>query len=571
MAYGEVGGAGGGEAIFLAHADPFVIELDRLQNQLKEKDRELGAAHSEIKALRATEVLKDKAVEELNNEINKLDGKLRVAENLLEQKNLEIKKLKNEKKDALAAQFAAEATLRRVHTDQKDNDFVPIESYIAPLEADIKMYKNEVAALQEDNKALQRLTKSKEAALLEAEKILRSALERALIVEETQNQNFELRRQIEICQEENRILDKTNRQKVLEVEKLSQTIKQLEEVILAGGEAANAIRDYRRQISELHEEKRILERELARVKVSVNRVATVVANEWKDENDKVMPVKQWLEERRLLQGEMQRLRNKLVVSERTAKAEAQLKEKLRVRLKTLEEGFKEVSNFSVNPNASCISPKTEKSNHILGFLSNNGRQRKRSTSQPRASTTISSPLKQPSIENGTTNASGELKQVISFKRMYGSGENMLRKSLWASRNKVADSEEKENSVMKANTDMNRRQSNDADTVVSAESNTNQCVKLDSEDMVSGVLYDRLQREVINLRKYCEMKDNCLEAKNEEIKMLMKKVDALTKAMEVELRKKKREAAVREKEATSIKGDENKKARNVNPKRVAKAS
>lgn len=571
MAYGEVGGAGGGEAIFLAHADPFVIELDRLQNQLKEKDRELGAAHSEIKALRATEVLKDKAVEELNNEINKLDGKLRVAENLLEQKNLEIKKLKNEKKDALAAQFAAEATLRRVHTDQKDNDFVPIESYIAPLEADIKMYKNEVAALQEDNKALQRLTKSKEAALLEAEKILRSALERALIVEETQNQNFELRRQIEICQEENRILDKTNRQKVLEVEKLSQTIKQLEEVILAGGEAANAIRDYRRQISELHEEKRILERELARVKVSVNRVATVVANEWKDENDKVMPVKQWLEERRLLQGEMQRLRNKLVVSERTAKAEAQLKEKLRVRLKTLEEGFKEVSNFSVNPNASCISPKTEKSNHILGFLSNNGRQRKRSTSQPRASTTISSPLKQPSIENGTTNASGELKQVISFKKMYGSGENMLRKSLWASRNKVADSEEKENSVMKANTDMNRRQSNDADTVVSAESNTNQCVKLDSEDMVSGVLYDRLQREVINLRKYCEMKDNCLEAKNEEIKMLMKKVDALTKAMEVELRKKKREAAVREKEATSIKGDENKKARNVNPKRVAKAS
>lgn len=48
------------------------------------------------------------------------------------------------------------------------------------------------------------------------------------------------------------------------------------------------------------EEKRTLERELARVKVSANRVATVVANEWKDENDKVMPIKQWLEERRLL-------------------------------------------------------------------------------------------------------------------------------------------------------------------------------------------------------------------------------------------------------------------------------
>lgn len=58
----------------------------------------------------------------------------------------------------------------------------------------------QVAALQEDKKALERLTKSKESALLEAERILRSALERALIVEEVQNQNYELRRQIEICQ-----------------------------------------------------------------------------------------------------------------------------------------------------------------------------------------------------------------------------------------------------------------------------------------------------------------------------------------------------------------------------------
>lgn len=44
-----------------------------------------------------------------------------------------------------------------------------------------------------------------------------------------------------------------------------------------------------------------MERELSRAKVTANRVATAVANEWKDENDKVMPVKQWLEERRVIQ------------------------------------------------------------------------------------------------------------------------------------------------------------------------------------------------------------------------------------------------------------------------------
>ena len=52
-------------------------------------------------------------------------------------------------------------------------------------------------------------------------------------------------------QEENKTLEKTHRQKVMEVEKLSQTIQELEEVVLASGATANAVRDYKRQISEL--------------------------------------------------------------------------------------------------------------------------------------------------------------------------------------------------------------------------------------------------------------------------------------------------------------------------------
>ncbi len=53
--------------------------------------------------------------------------------------------------------------------------------------------------------------------------------------------------------------------------------------------------------SHVQEGKKTLERELARAKISANRVAVVVANEWKDANDKVMPAKQWLDERRFLQ------------------------------------------------------------------------------------------------------------------------------------------------------------------------------------------------------------------------------------------------------------------------------
>lgn len=54
-----------------------------------------------------------------------------------------------------------------------------------------------------------------------------------------------------LIQEENKILDKMHRQKVAEVEKLSVTVKDLEEALLAGGAAANAIRDHQRQVQEL--------------------------------------------------------------------------------------------------------------------------------------------------------------------------------------------------------------------------------------------------------------------------------------------------------------------------------
>lgn len=47
----------------------------------------------------------------------------------------------------MAAQFAAEATLRRVHAAQKDDDMPPIEAILAPLEAELKLARQEVLSL----------------------------------------------------------------------------------------------------------------------------------------------------------------------------------------------------------------------------------------------------------------------------------------------------------------------------------------------------------------------------------------------------------------------------------------
>ncbi|KAG9142262.1 hypothetical protein Leryth_007690 [Lithospermum erythrorhizon] len=124
-------------------SDPVKLELNRLENVLRDKERELGEVLAENKALRLSERLREKAVEELTEELSKVDGKLKLTESVLDSKNLEIKKINEEKKASMAAQFAAEATLRRVHAAQKDDDMPPIEAILAPLEAELKLARQE--------------------------------------------------------------------------------------------------------------------------------------------------------------------------------------------------------------------------------------------------------------------------------------------------------------------------------------------------------------------------------------------------------------------------------------------
>ncbi|KAJ9135714.1 hypothetical protein P3X46_032866 [Hevea brasiliensis] len=528
------------EFITLLHgSDPVKVELNRLENEVRDKDRELGEAQAEIKALRLSERLREKAVEELTEELSKVEEKLKLTESLLESKNLEIKKINDEKKASMAAQFAAEATLRRVHAAQKDDDMPPIEAILAPLEAELKLARQEIAKLQDDNKALDRLTKSKEAALLEAERTVQVALAKASMVDDLQNKNQELMKQIEICQEENKILDKMHRQKVAEVEKLTQTVRELEEAVLAGGAAANAVRDYQRKVQEMNEERKTLDRELARAKVTANRVATVVANEWKDANDKVMPVKQWLEERRFLQGEMQQLRDKLTIAERTAKSEAHLKDKYQLRLKVLEENLRGSSSSNRSaPEGRSVSNGPSRRQSLGGAdnfsrLTSNGFLSKRTPiSHLRSSL--------------SSNTSSVLKHAKGTSKSFDGGTRSLDRGSRALLN---------------GTSPNRSFNQPSDRTKDAEApdswkgnpdeKPNEFPAAETEDSVPGILYDLLQKEVIALRKAGHEKDQSLKDKDDAIEMLAKKVETLTKAMEVEAKKMRREVAAMEKEVAAM--------------------
>nr|XP_010932543.1 microtubule-associated protein 70-2 isoform X2 [Elaeis guineensis] len=526
------------EFINLLHgSDPVKVELNRLENEVRDKERELGEAHAEIKALRLSERARERAVEELTEELAKVEEKLKLTESLLENKNLEIKKINDEKKASMAAQFAAEATLRRVHAAQKDDDMPPIEAILAPVEAELKLAHQEIAKLQDDNRALDRLTKSKEAALLEAERTVQVALAKASMVDDLQNKNQELMKQIEICQEENKILDKLHRQKVAEVEKLTQTVRELEEAILAGGAAANAVRDYQRKFQEMNEERKILDRELARAKITANRVAVVVANEWKDANDKVMPVRQWLEERRFMQGEMQQLRDKLAIAERTARSEAQLKEKFQLRLRVLEEGLRMSSSGSNRTN-------------VEGKSASNGPSRRQSLGGAE-NVSKSSPnglllRRLPSFQlrsNLSSSTSAVLKHAKGTSKSFDGGTRSLDRGKVIAYG-IGDSLNRSSDAIRDNETNNSWKENQDEKPV-------ELTNADSNDSVSGLLYDMLQKEVITLRKACHEKDQSLKDKDDAIEMLAKKVDTLTKAMEVEAKKMRREMAAMEKEVAAM--------------------
>lgn len=183
----------------------------------------------------------------------------------------------------------------------------------------------------------------------------------------------------------------------------------------------------------------------------------------------------------------------------------------------MEEGLKQVSISPVNSNAFGGSPKTERSNNILGFLTSNGRKRSTSLSRPSAITKNSSILVQPNAKDEKASAP-ELNRSNSLKKKYASAcENVVKKSMWASsRSRVVDIGEKDGNEMrenKENTDGTITPSEEAKDQTNQEPRNSE-----NEDTVSGFLYDKIQKEVINLRKLCEVKDGNLVTKDEEIKV-----------------------------------------------------
>ncbi|KAG5555984.1 hypothetical protein RHGRI_006575 [Rhododendron griersonianum] len=232
---------------------------------------------------------------------------------------------------------------------------------------------------------------------------------------------------------------------------------------------------------------------------------------------------------------MQQLRDKLAIAERTAKAEAQLKDKYQLRFKVLEEKLK------ASPNGFSRTPKEERSirnGHLrrqsLGGVENlsratsNGFLSKKTNSQCGSFQSIkaSALLQHATISSGSFD---------------GGSRSVDRDKL------VTNPTEKYDGLPDAGDQIHSKMIKPHEENGFSIDKT----KTEQDDCVSGMLYDMIQKEVLTLRKVCREKDQSLKDKDDAIEMLAKKVETLNKAMEVEAKKMRREVAAMEKEVVAM--------------------
>eukprot|EP00898_Chlorokybus_atmophyticus_P007446 jgi/Chlat1/7702/Chrsp66S07316 len=181
-------------------------------------------------------------------------------------------------------------------------------------------------ALIKDREAAERQLKSERHAHASTLKKLEGAEAQALQIQTLENTVKSLKQQMEQYQEETSTLKKLQRQKTVAIEKLQAKLDVAQDAA-ADASKKNSLADAQRQIQQLQQEKRLLEQELSKQSVVVARTAAQ-----NDEEDGMIPVKQWLGERSLLQGQVKALKEKLATAERVVKSEQQVKEKLRQRI-----------------------------------------------------------------------------------------------------------------------------------------------------------------------------------------------------------------------------------------------
>ncbi|GMH40588.1 hypothetical protein BSKO_08492 [Bryopsis sp. KO-2023] len=296
----------------------------RLRNELKAKEKDYEACSSSLKKARQNLSAREKVVLRKTKDFEELYEKFLNTEGELSTKNKDLS-------DALAAKKKLEN--ENTHLNRRLDKLV---QKVTALSEQGPGFNEELARLQSENKQLTTslLEKSEEVKtkgniVRQKDKELQKAQHKVLRTKELQNdyqgqknEMLDLQRRLDRAESDNKTLEQDLRKRGADIAHQESTLASLEATVeQKDGELSKALADLKREKAQkgfLASELGLLRQQLARTEIVASRVAaSEVKAGGKDEG--TIPIAQYFEEVRYLQGENDRLKDKLNQAERQRK------------------------------------------------------------------------------------------------------------------------------------------------------------------------------------------------------------------------------------------------------------
>eukprot|EP00803_Ostreobium_quekettii_P002907 evm.model.scf_401.3 EVM.evm.TU.scf_401.3 scf_401:17179-23105(+) len=293
------------------------------ENELRAKEKENDEVSSEARQLKHSVLSKERFIVHKEKQAEELKEKLLKSLSDASAKSKEIDDLRTAKRKLEGEKSTLNRQLGKLKEQlsvlsSKDSNINAVK--VAELESETKSLRKELQTASTEVKTCTNIIRTKDKELEKAKCQVEDAARAVVRSKELQNQVADLQRQRDTARHEIKTLQQVERQKEAEISKLTaENAEMTRQRQIAKDELSDArasLKVQEKHKEDMLQEISLLRDQLARTEIVASRVVVAeVKAGAKDEG--TIPVVHHIEEVRYLQGEIQRLKEKLAHAERT--------------------------------------------------------------------------------------------------------------------------------------------------------------------------------------------------------------------------------------------------------------
>ncbi|KAK9846430.1 hypothetical protein WJX81_003622 [Elliptochloris bilobata] len=338
-------------------------EMTRLRDELRAQQRRAAVQESELATIQGQAAMRERALTKAAADSEALQQRVLAAESALASRVKELTVMEAERNKLRSEGAAVGRTVAKLSAQlaaaPKGRGF---SEAVAALEAEVKALRAGKDSLAEDNKAAAATIRAKDKQLDLAAVRVEEARLIAVENKGLGNSLADLRRQLGEAGEERATLLAVQRQAAADLARAQIAEEAAREEAAATGralaQASTQLKAAEERGAALAAEVAVLSDELTRVGAVAARATTrEIAGGSKDEG--VVPVAMHMEEVRFLQGQIERLKDKLQQAERSAAASLAQKERLHKRLDAIMAARDSAPKPSPGPDAQTANKALE--------------------------------------------------------------------------------------------------------------------------------------------------------------------------------------------------------------------